>query len=138
MGRRVKIANRRLKIEPLPARESLRMVVTFSKFMHDVAPELALMADPSRQVRTATALKIVKEREDLPELLFELVSTVTAIPISELEEEATLSEMLNVISKTIKINDWDVIWTSAMRLRIIDRFQLYDWLWARIPKLRVR
>ena len=138
MGRRIKIAGKKIKLDPLPAKESLRMVIKFSAFIHDTAPELAILADPSRQVRVATLLKIIKEKEELPDLLFELASTASGIPVETLEDDATLHELLVLVSKIIRINDWDKIWTGAMRLRIIDTSNLYDWLWARITSLRVR
>lgn len=138
LKKKTKIAGRKILIEPLPAKKSLETVILLSGIIHDIAPYLMVLAEPSRTVRVMTLLRIMKDQEDLPDVLFSLVSIVTDIPIQELETQATLKEILDVLVRTIKVNDWNVIWESALRLRIIDRNTLTAWLMARIPNMRTR
>lgn len=134
MRRKIKIAGKLCIIQPLPARQSLEAVVKLSSFMHDTAPLLSVLADPDRRVRVTALLRIIKEREEIPTLIFELVSMGTGIAVAELEQNATLKEVLTVLFEMIRVNDWDLIWYSAMQLRIIDKNNLTDWLFAHIPR----
>lgn len=136
--RKTKIAGRKILIEPLPAKKSLEAVILLSGIIHDIVPHLMVLAEPSRAIRVMTLLRIMKDQEDLPEVLFSLVSIVTDISVQELETQATLEEILDVLVKIIKVNDWNTVWESALYLRIIDRDSLIAWLMARIPDMRTR
>lgn len=135
--KKLKVAGQKITLRPLPARKSLELVIEMSGIIHDLAPQLAVLVDKSRTIRIGILLKIVKDFDELPDILITICHKVTDIPVEDLEQKATLKELLQILKYTIKLNDWDGIWKGAMDLRIVEPNAYKDWLWSRIPDIKV-
>lgn len=134
---KIKIANQKLDIKPLKAREGLKAIHEFTKIIMDASPYLALLSERPRVIRAATFAKMVNEVNGFDDFIFNIVSLSTGIDVDVLEKDATLKELLDVFMLTIKINDWDAYWKIAYSLRVTDRESLMAWVYSKASKVRI-
>ena len=135
---RVRLAGKKLLLEPMPAKQGLECVVELSKIVHELAPYLGTLAHPSRHMRVAALLRMVSEVDELPDVLIDLVAKATGLETAVVAEQATTEELLRALAAISRINRWDMLWRAAYELRVIDEQSLGDWLWMRFERLRTR
>lgn len=138
MAKKVNIAGKRIKIKPMSAEKGLNAIVEFARVLDKAMPYLGNMADSSRRIRVFSLVRMVAEIEELPDMLFNVVSLSTEISVGVLKEEATVKELLDVMAVVIKINNWNEFWATAYSLRIVDGEGVVQWAVARIQNWAVR
>lgn len=135
---RVKIAGQSIRIRPMNAKAGLAAVIQFSSVMNQSIPYLMNLADKQRSIRLLALGGLLKDVEEIPDIIFEIVSLSTGLSRYELEHEATLKELFMAFGVTMKVNDWTKFWSAAYSLQIVNKQTTVAWAMSSLQRLVAR
>lgn len=126
---KIKIAGKKIELKPLFAKEGLELIVRYGTITDVIAPYvMILMTDRSREVRSVAMAKILKEVPDLPDVIIETVYKAARLSKDYVEQNMTMSEILDAVITIARMNDFNKFWTVANNMQIIQKKSFVEYL----------